>query len=135
MCNNGNYSPANHTRQPVSKHPQLLLCSLSSSNCTQFNSSLYRLEIVGLKALWCIVLGRRKNVLKSKCQQLHKIKILHHSLISVLSDRMESYDYKHSQLFLATLFFSGLLFLLPTVLVYYVVFSTVSELIANISLL
>lgn len=53
-------------------------------------------------------------------------------LISYLSlhffpDRIESYDYKHSQLFLATLFFSSLLFLLPTVIVYYVVFSAVSS--------
>lgn len=107
---------------------QLLLCSLSS-NCTQFNSSLYRLEIVGLKALWRIVLGRRKNVLKSKCHQLHKISkyCTFTQSCPFVSDRMESYDYKHSQLFLVTLFFSSLLFLLPTVLVYYVVFSTVSE--------
>ncbi|GAB0095810.1 phosphatidylinositol N-acetylglucosaminyltransferase subunit Q [Sergentomyia squamirostris] len=64
---------------------------------------LYRLEIVGIGALWRVVLGRRKNVLKN---------------------RVESFDYKNSQLYLATLFFASLLFLLPTVLVYYVVFAT-----------
>lgn len=58
-----------------------------------------------MKALWRVVLGRRKNVLK---------------------ERVESYSYINRQLYLATMFFASLIFLLPTVLVYYVVFAAVS---------
>lgn len=66
---------------------------------------LYRIEVIGIKALWRVVLGRRKNVLRN---------------------RVESHEYMSRQLFLATMFFAALLFLSPTVLVYYIVFASVS---------
>jgi N-acetylglucosaminyl transferase component (Gpi1) len=61
-----------------------------------------------LQALWRVVLGRRKNVLRC---------------------RVESYDYYNRQLYIATLLFASLIFLLPTVLVYYVVFASLRFLI------
>lgn len=67
-----------------------------------YTAVLYHVEIVGFRTLWKVVLGKRKNVLK---------------------DRVESHDYMNRQLFLATLFFAILLFLFPTVIVYYVVFA------------
>lgn len=72
-----------------------------------YAAMLYKLELKGLQSLWRIVLGRRKNVLKN---------------------RVESQEYTKRQLFLATLFFTVLLFLLPTVIIYYLVFATVSQL-------
>lgn len=42
------------------------------------------------------------------------------------ADRIESHDYTNPQLYLATMFFATLLFILPTVLVYYTVFASVS---------
>lgn len=41
-------------------------------------------------------------------------------------ERIESHEYSNSQLYLAALFFAALLFLLPTCLIYYAVFATVS---------
>ncbi|XP_037813892.1 N-acetylglucosaminyl-phosphatidylinositol biosynthetic protein gpi1 [Lucilia sericata] len=64
---------------------------------------LYKVEIKGLQVLWKVVLGKRKNVLKN---------------------RVESHNYKNRQLYLATVFFTSLLFLFPTVLTYYVVFTS-----------
>lgn len=69
-----------------------------------YAAMLYKLELKGLQSLWRIVLGRRKNVLKN---------------------RIESQEYTKRQLFLATLFFTVLLFLLPTIIIYYLVFATV----------
>uniref|UniRef100_A0A1B0CRJ0 Putative n-acetylglucosaminyltransferase complex n=2 Tax=Lutzomyia longipalpis TaxID=7200 RepID=A0A1B0CRJ0_LUTLO len=81
----------------------LVLITLHAHCFYIYAAVLYRLEIFGIGALWRVVLGRRKNILKN---------------------RVESFEYKNSQLYLATLFFASLLFLLPTVLVYYVVFAT-----------
>ncbi|XP_065363710.1 uncharacterized protein PIG-Q [Calliphora vicina] len=64
---------------------------------------LYKVEIKGLQVLWKVVLGKRKNVLKN---------------------RVESHNYMNRQLYLATVFFTSLLFLFPTVLTYYVVFTS-----------
>jgi phosphatidylinositol glycan class Q protein len=71
-----------------------------------YAAMLYKLELTSLKSLWRIVLGRRLNVLKN---------------------RVESQEYSNRQLFLATLFFTTLLFLLPTIITYYVVFATVGN--------
>lgn len=49
--------------------------------------------------------------------------------LSPVSDRVESYEYTNSQLYLSAMFFTALLFLLPTFLAYYVVFASVSELV------
>ncbi|XP_073832794.1 phosphatidylinositol glycan anchor biosynthesis class Q [Musca autumnalis] len=64
---------------------------------------LYKVEIKGLQVLWKMFLGKRKNVLKN---------------------RVESHSYMNRQLYLGTVFFACLLFLFPTVLTYYVVFTT-----------
>lgn len=81
----------------------LIIISLHAYCFYVYAAVLYRIEVVGIKALWRVVLGRRKNVLRG---------------------RVESHEYVSRQLFLATMFFAALLFLLPTVLVYYVVFAT-----------
>ncbi|XP_061387595.1 uncharacterized protein LOC133322647 [Musca vetustissima] len=64
---------------------------------------LYKVEIKGLQVLWKMFLGKRKNVLKN---------------------RVESHSYMNRQLYLGTVFFACLLFLFPTILTYYVVFTT-----------
>lgn len=81
----------------------LILISLHAYCFYIYAAVLYRIEVIGIKALWRVVLGRRKNVLRS---------------------RVESHEYMARQLFLATMFFAALLFLLPTVLVYYAVFAS-----------
>lgn len=65
----------------------------------------------GLKALWRVMLGRRKNILKA---------------------RIESYHFNNGQLYLATMFFAALLFLLPTISIYYIVFASVSIILAKL---
>ncbi|KAL5276881.1 PIGQ family protein [Megaselia abdita] len=69
-----------------------------------YASALYKLDHIGIKVLWKILLGKKKNPLKN---------------------RVESYDYMDRQLYLATMFFASLLFLMPTILVYYFVFTLV----------
>lgn len=64
---------------------------------------LYNVEKRGLTVLWQVVRGKRYNVLKK---------------------RIESHNYMNGQLYLATIFFSAILFLFPTTLVYYIVFAT-----------
>ncbi|XP_055641582.1 uncharacterized protein LOC129778601 [Toxorhynchites rutilus septentrionalis] len=81
----------------------IILISLHAHCFYIYAAVLYRIEIGGIRALCRIVLGKKKNVLR---------------------DRVESHEYMNRQLFLATLTFAVLLFLLPTILVYYVVFAT-----------
>ncbi|CAO1441830.1 unnamed protein product [Diamesa hyperborea] len=69
-----------------------------------YAAMLYKIEISSIRSLMRIVLGRRKNILKN---------------------RVESQEYTNRQLYLATLFFTTFLFLLPTVITYYVVFASV----------
>lgn len=45
----------------------------------------------------------------------------------ITTDRIESYEYSNPQLYLSIIFFTALLFLLPTILIYYVVFASVSK--------
>ncbi|KAL9884560.1 phosphatidylinositol glycan anchor biosynthesis class Q isoform 2-T2 [Glossina fuscipes fuscipes] len=68
-----------------------------------YSAVLYKVEIKGLQVLWKVVLGKRKNLLKN---------------------RVESHNYKNRQLYLTTIFFASLLFLFPTILTYYIVFTT-----------
>ncbi|XP_075158604.1 phosphatidylinositol glycan anchor biosynthesis class Q [Haematobia irritans] len=68
-----------------------------------YASVLYKVEIKGLQVLWKMFLGKRRNVLKN---------------------RVESHTYKNRQLYLGTVFFACLLFLFPTIVTYYVVFTT-----------
>lgn len=65
---------------------------------------------MGLCALWRLFLGRKYNPLRN---------------------RVDSCHYSHRQLFVGTLAFTILLFLLPTTTLYYAVFATVSILIIN----
>ncbi|XP_062534216.1 uncharacterized protein LOC134203360 [Armigeres subalbatus] len=81
----------------------IILISLHAHCFYIYAAVLYRIEIGGIRALCRIVLGRKKNVLR---------------------DRVESHEYMNRQLFLATSAFAMLLFLLPTILVYYIVFAT-----------
>lgn len=66
-----------------------------------YAARLYGVQIYGLIALWRLFLGRKHNPLK---------------------DRVDTYHYNSHQLFIGTLAFSILLFLLPTTAVYYLVF-------------
>ncbi|XP_037028421.1 uncharacterized protein LOC119068771 [Bradysia coprophila] len=80
----------------------LVLISVHAHCFYIYTAVLYHIEVVGISALWRVFLGKRNNILK---------------------DRIESHDYTNPQLYLATMFFATLLFILPTVLVYYTVFA------------
>ncbi|GLH10694.1 Uncharacterized protein GBIM_15608 [Gryllus bimaculatus] len=73
-----------------------------------YAARLYNLQISGLLALWRLFLGRKKNPLRG---------------------RVDSCEYTANQLFIGTLAFTILLFLLPTTFMYYIVFSTMDALI------
>ena len=66
-----------------------------------YAARLYGLQVLGLSALWRLFRGKKWNQLRS---------------------RVDSYSYGNDQLFIGTLSFTILLFLLPTVLMYYLVF-------------
>lgn len=68
-----------------------------------YAARLYNLHLSGLVSLWRLVRGRKWNPLRR---------------------RVDSCHYTVDQLFLGTLLFMILLFLLPTTMLYYVVFST-----------
>ena len=65
---------------------------------------IYRIEMESLKALFRLFQAKKLNPLRK---------------------RIDSYSYNTEQLFIGTLGFCIVLFLLPTVLVYYVVFLNV----------
>ncbi|KFB46124.1 AGAP003396-PA-like protein [Anopheles sinensis] len=81
----------------------IVLISLHAHCFYIYVAVLYRIEVGGLRALYRTVLGKKHNVLR---------------------DRVEAHDYMNRQLFLATLSFTVLLFLLPTILFYYIVFAS-----------
>ncbi|KAJ1527835.1 hypothetical protein ONE63_007776 [Megalurothrips usitatus] len=68
-----------------------------------YAARVYYLQLSGLRALWRLFLGRKHNPLR---------------------ERVDSCEYSLDQLFVGTLAFTILLFLLPTTLMYYVVFTT-----------
>ncbi|XP_043659865.1 uncharacterized protein LOC122624408 [Drosophila teissieri] len=72
-----------------------------------YTKVLYNVERRGLSVLWQVVRGNRYNILKG---------------------RTESHNYMNRQLYLATIFFSAILFLFPTTLVYYIVFAALKAL-------
>ncbi|BFG01565.1 uncharacterized protein DMAD_01286 [Drosophila madeirensis] len=72
-----------------------------------YTKVLYKVEKKGLSVLWQVVRGNRYNILKR---------------------RIEAQNYMDRQLYLATIFFSAILFLFPTTLVYYVVFAVLKSL-------
>lgn len=67
-------------------------------------SRLFNLQMRGLTALFRLFLGKKKNPLR---------------------ERVDSCQYQADQLFVGTLLFTILLFLMPTTWVYYTVFTTV----------
>ncbi|KAK3912103.1 Phosphatidylinositol N-acetylglucosaminyltransferase subunit Q [Frankliniella fusca] len=69
-----------------------------------YAARVYYLQLSALKALWRLFLGRKHNPLR---------------------ERVDSCEYSPDQLFVGTITFTILLFLLPTTLMYYVVFTTV----------
>ncbi|XP_049537961.1 uncharacterized protein LOC125952505 [Anopheles darlingi] len=81
----------------------IVLISLHAHCFYIYVAVLYRIEVGGIGSLYRTVLGKKRNVLR---------------------DRVEAHDYMNRQLFLATLSFTVLLFLLPTILFYYIVFAT-----------
>ena len=66
-----------------------------------YGCQLYNLQILGISALWRLFRGKKWNQLRS---------------------RVDSYSYNNEQLFIGTILFTILLFLLPTVIMYYLVF-------------
>ena len=70
---------------------------------------LYSLQVYALASLWRLFRGKKWNVLRQ---------------------RVDSASYDVDQLFIGTLLFTILLFLLPTTALYYVVFTVVSCFIA-----
>ncbi|XP_071438555.1 uncharacterized protein PIG-Q [Hetaerina americana] len=68
-----------------------------------YAARLYNLQIRGLIALWRLILGKKWNPLR---------------------ERVDSCTYSSEQLFLGTLAFTILFFLLPTTVMYYIVFTT-----------
>lgn len=75
-----------------------------------YAARLYNVQITALIALWRLFLGRKKNPLRKK---------------------VDSCKYSPEQLFVGTIGFTILLFLLPTTLVYYVVFTLMRVLITT----
>ncbi|KAF8794769.1 Phosphatidylinositol like protein [Argiope bruennichi] len=67
-----------------------------------YAARLYGYQIIALSSLWRLFRGKKWNPLR---------------------ERVDSYTYDIHQLFLGTLIFTVLLFLLPTVMIYYVVFT------------
>ncbi|XP_072394539.1 phosphatidylinositol N-acetylglucosaminyltransferase subunit Q [Diabrotica undecimpunctata] len=73
------------------------------SYCIYVNAArIFNLQLKCLSSLWRVVIGRKFNPLRN---------------------RVDSCQYSHNQLFIGTLSFTILLFLLPTTAMYYVVFS------------
>ncbi|RDD42048.1 Phosphatidylinositol N-acetylglucosaminyltransferase subunit Q [Trichoplax sp. H2] len=68
-----------------------------------YAARIYSLQIFSISSLYHLCRGKKWNVLKN---------------------RMDSYTYDIDQLFLGTLLFTILVFLLPTTLVFYIVFTT-----------
>ncbi|XP_015041995.2 uncharacterized protein PIG-Q isoform X1 [Drosophila pseudoobscura] len=83
------------------------IVSLHSHCFHIYTKVLYKVEKKGLSVLWQVVRGNRYNILKG---------------------RIEAHNYMDRQLYLATIFFSAILFLFPTTLVYYVVFAFLKSL-------
>ncbi|XP_076329942.1 phosphatidylinositol glycan anchor biosynthesis class Q [Tachypleus tridentatus] len=67
-----------------------------------YATRLYGLQVSGLSALWRLFRGKKWNPLRN---------------------RVDSHEYSHRELFIGTMLFTVLLFLLPTTLIYYCVFS------------
>lgn len=75
---------------------------------------LYGLQFKGLVSLSKLFIGKKQNPLR---------------------ERVDSLQYTHNQLFIGTLGFTVLLFLLPTTLLYYSVFTVVSTFFYTLTLI
>ncbi|XP_067118582.1 phosphatidylinositol N-acetylglucosaminyltransferase subunit Q [Centruroides vittatus] len=76
-----------------------------------YAARLFGLQALGMSALWRLFWGKKWNPLRQ---------------------RVDSYTYDVHQLFLGTLMFTILLFLLPTVMLYYIVFTVLRLLVLMI---
>src|SRR5690349_7707190 len=81
---------------------QYIVCFASMQRISSIR--LYQLQVTALIALWRLFRGKKFNPLRR---------------------RVDSMNYDAQQLFLGTLLFTALLFLLPTTTVYYAVFLSV----------
>ncbi|KAH8387954.1 hypothetical protein KR093_010574, partial [Drosophila rubida] len=90
-----------------------------------YTKVLNNVGVKGLTVLWQVVRGNRYNILRSK-STLKDYRVAIN--IYFVADRIEAHNYMNRQLYLATIFFSAILFLFPTTLVYYVVFATLKAL-------
>uniref|UniRef100_A0A182W0M0 Phosphatidylinositol N-acetylglucosaminyltransferase subunit Q n=1 Tax=Anopheles minimus TaxID=112268 RepID=A0A182W0M0_9DIPT len=81
----------------------MVLISMHAHCFYVYVSVLYRIQVGGIGSLYRTMLGKKRNVLR---------------------DRVEAHDYMNRQLFLATLSFTVLLFMFPTILLYYAVFAS-----------
>ncbi|XP_034249151.1 phosphatidylinositol N-acetylglucosaminyltransferase subunit Q [Thrips palmi] len=77
-----------------------------------YAARVYYLQLSGLQSLWRLFLGRKHNPLR---------------------ERVDSCQYSPDQLFVGTLTFTIILFLLPTTLMYYVVFTTMRLVLLSLS--
>lgn len=77
-----------------------------------YAARVYYLQLYGLQSLWRLFLGRKHNPLR---------------------ERVDSCEYSPDQLFVGTLTFTIILFLLPTTLMYYVVFTTMRLVLLSLS--
>ncbi|VDM23599.1 unnamed protein product [Wuchereria bancrofti] len=78
--------------------------TVSLHSQSRISSRLATLSVMSIKSLWRLFRGRKYNPLRK---------------------RVDSVKLDARQLFIATLFFTILLFLLPTILVYFFIFSSV----------
>lgn len=76
---------------------------------------------------WLWLKEQKRINCKKKKTFLFLLKIGSSLDFSTFPDRVESEQYTNRQLFLATLFFTTLLFIFPTVIIYYLVFASVTE--------
>lgn len=77
-----------------------------------YAARVYYLQLSALRALWRLFLGTKHNPLR---------------------ERVDSCEYSPDQLFVGTITFTILLFLLPTTLMYYVVFTTMRLVLLSLS--
>lgn len=93
---------------------------------------LYCLKIYGLSSLWRLFRGKKWNVLRQRVDScsydLDQVHLLHNcQLFSTSLQNTSDTALFPLQLFIGTLLFTILLFLLPTTALYYLVFTLVSH--------
>jgi phosphatidylinositol glycan class Q protein len=103
----------------------LALASLHLRMATSISGAIYRAELAALYALWNLFRGKRLSTTRAGQALMHYVP-LKGKRWNALRNRVDSYDYEIDQLFLGTLLFTIALFLLPTIVTYYLFFAVVS---------